>query len=365
MKILKQIIYVIAVIFIIAFLFCKLWLPLGAKADKERQNEYQKRAKNYQKNRFKNLKSFQMIYRVEKGQKDYILSQKKVIPQDNIPIQTPSLLKVLNKQAFTVTWLGHSSLLLQMHGLHILCDPVFSLRTSPVSFIGKKRFSALPLAIKDLPTIDIVMISHDHYDHLDYKTIKAIDKKVKYYVVPLGIENHLERWHIDSKKIISMAWWEKRQINGLTVVCTPARHYSIRNLDNGYCSLWSSWLLKDEYHQIFFSGDTGYDHHFCNIYQHYGAFDLVMMDCGQYDLRWKDTHMNPEQSYQAAKDLHAKNMLPIHWGAYRLANHPWDDPIERLMQVQDETVHILTPMIGQTFDLENIPLFLKWWEKIR
>lgn len=365
MKVFKQIIYTISIIFAAIFLFLKLWLPLGAKANKQRQKEYQKRAKNYQKNKFKNTRSFQMIYKVEKGQKDSILSQKKAIPQNAIPVQTPSLLKSLNSQSLTITWLGHSSLLIQMHGMHILCDPVFSLRTSPVSFIGEKRFSDLPLKIKDLPPIDIVMISHDHYDHLDYATIKAIDKKVKYYIVPLGIENHLERWNIATNRIIAMSWWEEKQINGLTIACTPARHYSIRNLNNRYCSLWCSWLLKDKYHQIFVSGDTGYDNHFHDIYQHYGSFDLVMMDCGQYDLKWKETHMNPEQSYQAAKDLHAKNILPIHWGAYRLANHPWDDPIERITYINDKTVHVLTPMIGQTFALDRLPSFSKWWKKIK
>ena len=223
----------------------------------------------------------------------------------------------------------------------------------------------MPLTINELPSIDIVFISHDHYDHLDYKTIKALDKKVRYYIVPLGIENHLERWHISSNKIITMAWWEEKQINGLTVVCTPARHYSIRNINNRYCSLWSSWVLKDQYHQIFMSGDTGYDSHFLDIYHRFGCFDLVMMDCGQYDIKWKSTHMTPEQSYQAAKDLHAKNILPIHWGAYRLASHPWDDPIERITEIDDQTVHILTPMIGQTFELDNMPIFMKWWKKIK
>lgn len=365
MKAFKRVIYIFNFIFAGILLFLKLWVPFGAKANKQRQKEYQQRTRNYQKNKFNNIKPFQMIYKVKKGQKDYILSQKGVVPRDTIPIQKPSLYKDLNQQSLTITWLGHSSLLIQMQGMNILSDPVFSLKTSPVSFIGKKRFSTLPMSIQDLPVIDIVMISHDHYDHLDYHTIKAIDKIVRYYVVPLGVENHLERWHIAANKIISMAWWEEKQINGLTIGCTPARHYSIRNIDNIYHSLWSSWVLKDQYQQIFISGDTGYDSHFQNIYQRYGAFDLVMMDCGQYDLKWESSHMNPEQSYQAAKDLHARMMLPIHWGAYQLANHPWDDPIERIMHIQNKTVQILTPLMGQTFDLENIPLFYKWWEKIR
>ena len=264
------------------------------------------------------------------------------------------------------TWLGHSSLLMQIHGMNILIDPVFSNRASPGSFIGPSRYSDLPITACDLPNIDIVVISHDHYDHLDYNTIKEIDSKVELYVVPLGVENHLERWGVDGKKIINMAWWEEININGLMIECTPARHYSSRNMIfDKFNTLWASWVFIDEYHKVYESGDSGFDTHFEDIHNKYGYFDLAFIEAGQYNNRWKDIHMTPEESVEAGKILGAKYIMPIHWGAYVLADHPWDDSASRFtIKAKEENIQYITPMVGETIRYTDNMNTNNWWEEI-
>ena len=266
---------------------------------------------------------------------------------------------------FRVTWFGHSSLLLQMHGLNILIDPVFSEVISPVSWVGSKRFSHPPVSVEDLPEIDILLLSHDHYDHLDYDVIKKIDKKVSKYIVPLGVENHLKRWKVKKDKIQNMAWWEETEISGLKIACTPAQHFSGRKLVDNMATLWGSWVFKDEFHQIFESGDSGFNTHWQKIHEKYGDFDFVMMECGQYDVQWPLVHSFPEQSVEAVKILGAKIALPIHWGAIVLSRHGWDDSVERfLLAAEKEEITVITPYIGQTANLETPALFTeRWWRR--
>ena len=364
-RILKILVITILIVLLIAFLFLKLWIPLGGKVSKEDKNDYSKRANNYKNGKFYNENDFQKIYGATSA--NNFISKKGTIPTDEIPTMKPTFLSKPSVDELNITWFGHSTLLMQMHGMNILIDPVFSSYTSPISFVGPSRFSKLPIDIDSLPKVDIVVISHDHYDHLDYKTIKELDKKVDKYVVPLGVENHLERWEIDKDKIINMAWWEEIQINGLTIGCTPARHYSTRNfIFDSYNTLWASWVFADEYHKVFESGDTGFDNHFQKIYEKYGSFDLALLDSGQYDYKWRDTHMTPEQAVQAGIDLSAKVIMPIHWGAYKLANHPWDDPVERFSkEAEKQNLKYITPRIGQTITYENDMSTDKWWVNIK
>ena len=363
-KVLGMIIISILFIFLIVFAFLNLWIPFGGTVTKEDRNDYQNRSNNYKNGKFYNENNFQKIY--SNGVNNFV-SKKRSVPIDEIPTMKPVFLSDPSKEELNITWFGHSSLLLQMHGMNILIDPVFSDYTSPISFIGPSRFSKLPIELKDLPDIDIVIISHDHYDHLDYETIKLIDKKVDKYVVPLGVENHLERWKVDNNKIINMSWWEEIEINGLTIGCTPSRHYSTRNfvLDSND-TLWASWVLIDEYHKVYESGDTGYDNHFKEIFEKYGEFDLSLLDSGQYDFRWKSTHMNPEEAVQAGKDLKSKVIMPIHWGAFKLANHPWDDPVERFSKESEkQNIKYITPRIGQTINYVSNMDTDKWWINIK
>lgn len=359
-----MVLIVIVIILLLVFLFLKLWVPFGGSVSKEDRINYLSRASNYKNEKFYNQKEFKKIH--SSGENNFI-SKKADVPIDEIPTMRPSFLSNPSISELDVTWLGHSSLLLQMQGMNILIDPVFSSCTSPISFIGPSRFSKLPIEINALPNIDIVVISHDHYDHLDYETIKAIDKKVNKYIVPLGVEKHLERWDVDNKKIINMVWWEEVEINGLTIACTPARHYSSRTfVFDGNSTLWASWVFANQYYKVFESGDTGYDKHFREIYDKYGEFDIAMLDSGQYDYKWRDTHMTPEQAVQAGIDLRAKVIMPIHWGAYKLANHPWDDPVERFSkEAEKQNLKYITPRIGQTITYESDMSTDKWWVNIK
>lgn len=358
---------IVIVILAAAVLFLRLWPAFGARASQKKMEAYEKRAANFHDGIFYNKEDFSVMRDVEKGVINEPLSHKGNMPEKEIPAAQPAWKEKTHKADLTVTWFGHSSLLIQMEGMNILIDPIFSERSSPVSFVGSKRFSKPPVTLDDLPEIDILIISHDHYDHLDYNVIKQMKDSVKHFIVPLGVENHLERWGVPADNIQEMAWWEEVEIAGLTIGCTPARHYSGRSLNDRFASLWASWVLKGSVYQIFESGDTGFGNHFEKIHDKYGDFDFVLLDCAQYDVRWPDVHMNPEESYEAARTLGAKWLMPIHWGAFRLAEHPWDDPAERMLAAAGENAdHLVTPKIGETVDIQNLTEWTKrWWQDIK
>ena len=362
------IIGVLAVIALAGVLFVKLYPGIADfSASAEDRADYSARAANYDGSAFQNEHDFQMMQRVVEGAVDGIVSTKGTTPQESIPTMTPTWKTDPAEDELSFTWLGHSSLLIQMHGMNILFDPVFSEYASPVSFTGNKRFSDVPMAMEDIPEIDILILTHDHYDHLDRSTITALDSRVKQYIVPLGVEYRLMRFGVSREKITNMAWWEELDINGLTVACTPARHYTGRYIIDAGKTLWASFVLKHEYHQVFESGDTGYDTHFEDIHNKYGDFDLVFMEGAQYSLHWPSLHMNPEEAGAAVRTLGAEYVVPIHWGTFRLANHPWDDSVVRLVLALDGSgVPVITPQIGETVTLEGIDQFqTRWYETIQ
>lgn len=367
-KWIKAIIILLVVLMILllaALLFLKLWPAFGGRASAEEQKDYEARAENYRDGKFYNDGDFQIVRETEQTD-EYIMSGKGTKPEGEIPVAEPAFDEELPEDEVRVTWFGHSSLLLQMHGMNILIDPVFSERSSPVSFAGNKRFSHPPVEAGELPSIDLLILSHDHYDHLDYNVIKEIDGKVDRYIVPLGVENHLERWGVEEKKIRNMAWWEETTVGGLTVGCTPARHYSGRSLNDQFATLWASWVFQDEYHKVFESGDSGYGSQYEKIHEKYGDFDFVMTDCAQYDVNWPEVHMFPEEAIQAAQTLGAKAAMPIHWGAFTLANHPWDDSVERFVAAGEQAgLQIVTPQIGETMNLNSMENSMKrWWKDV-
>lgn len=264
-----------------------------------------------------------------------------------------------------VTWFGHSASMLEIDGKRLLLDPMFGSAPSPFPWIGGKRYSKeLPFQLDELPSIDAVIFSHDHYDHLDYGTIRKLRNHVKQFFVPIGVGSHLERWGIKSDHIVELDWWDEVKWAGLTLACTPARHFSGRSLNDRNASLWCSWCIRGRVSHIFFSGDSGYGPHFKGIGELYGPFDLTLMECGQYDPRWAPIHMLPEETVQAHLDVKGKWLLPIHWGAFTLSFHEWTDPINRVTNCgKQRNVPIVTPKIGETFlvEGESFPSST-WWE---
>ena len=362
--------FVGVIIFVVVFalIFIRIIPSFGyMSVTKTEQEDYAKRTSNYRNGKFENEHEFSVMEKVPEGAEDGVLSEKGTTPEDEIPTETPLFLSDFSANEITYTWLGHSTLLIQIDGKNILVDPILSDISSPVSFVGNKRFSKVPIEADELPEIDIVLYTHDHFDHLDYPTLKKIDSRVKQYVVPLGVENHLERFGVDKSKISNMAWWESETYGDLTIACTPARHYSGRYMLDNFSTLWCSYALLTENHKIFLSGDTGYDDHFKQIHEKYGDFDIVFTDGAQYDLRWPSVHMNPEEAYKSLEILGAEYAVPVHWAAFRLANHPWDDSVQRLVKAAENgNVTILTPKLGETMKLENLDDYQeRWYEQIQ
>ncbi|MDR0220185.1 MAG: MBL fold metallo-hydrolase [Lachnospiraceae bacterium] len=348
--------------FLLVFLFFTFYPSVGRYPTKEMRQEYAKRTPYYVDGKFRNMNEYNMTggnRASEKGEH--------ITPNGQIPVIKRDEIAPAPETELAITWLGHSSLLLQMGGMNILIDPVFSQVPSPVSFIGQKRFSEKPLAPEDLPDIDVALISHGHYDHLDYQSILQIDDKVKQYVVPLGTDSYLRGWGVDESKIANMAWWEDMQINGVRFAFVPAMHYAIRNPFRAGQTWWGGFVLNDGQHTVYFTGDSGYDEKiFSEVFERYGAIDLFLPDTGQYNTAWPQSHMNPAQAFAAAKTLEAKWVMPIHWGAFVLSNHNWNDPPQLITkQAENSPINIATPRIGETVLYGEIADYQKrWWEGI-
>jgi len=265
-----------------------------------------------------------------------------------------------------VRWLGHSTVLIRMEGKTLITDPIFSDRASPFQFMGPKKFDyEIEYCAQDLPKIDAVLISHDHYDHLDYHTIKKLKNKVNYFYVPLGVKAHLLKWGVDESKIIALDWYQENQLDEIKLTLAPARHFSGRTLSDRNQTLWGGWIIQSTEKSIYFSGDTGYTAWFKKTGERYGPFDLALMECGAYNKRWATVHMMPEESIQAAMDLRAKAYLPIHNSKFNLSFHPWQEPLERaLSSIESRGMNLITPVIGRPFKLNgNLPQ-KRWWQSL-
>lgn len=264
-----------------------------------------------------------------------------------------------------VTWFGHSSTLVEIDGLRLLTDPAWSERVGPVHFVGPTRWYPPPFAAETLPPIDAVLISHDHFDHLDYATVVALSSRVSRFVVPLGIGAHLEYWGIPRDKIVELDWWEQTTVGTVAIHCTPARHASGRFVNDKDGTLWASWSLIGPQHRVFFSGDTGLFPAMKRIGEELGPFDLTMIEVGQYHGAWPDWHIGPEQAVEAHQLLRGKVFLPIHWGLFALAYHSWTEPIERAVanaRVRGAT--IATPRPNESFEPQSALPTERWWPEI-
>lgn len=280
-------------------------------------------------------------------------------PGQDLPHLTP----VLNSELGTkITWFGHSSYLIQLDQLKVLVDPVFSKSTSPFTFIGNKSYGGTDfIHAEDFEELDVVVISHDHYDHLDYQSILKLKGKVKHFLVSAGVAPHLIKWGVAADQITELAWGEQAEISGLRFTACPGRHFSGRTFKRNQ-SLWSAFVLESPKHKLFLGGDSGYDSHFKTIGDAYGPFDLALLECGQYNAYWPDIHMFPEQTVQAAKDLKAKVLMPVHWGKFSLALHDWDEPVTRVVKSADGAGQkITTPLLGEAVILDVYYPDAQWW----
>jgi L-ascorbate metabolism protein UlaG (beta-lactamase superfamily) len=286
-------------------------------------------------------------------------------PNQAIPFVKTDL-KSLPNDSTSIVWFGHSSYLLHTAGKNILVDPVFSGNASPVSFFGKNYEGSNQYSVDDLPNIDILIITHDHYDHLDYPTIKKLLPKVHKVVTSLGVGEHLEYWGYAANQITELEWWEQTTLlDSISITATPARHFSGRGFKRNQ-AFWSSFVLKTASEQIYIGGDSGYDSHFKEIGAKFGSFDFVLLECGQYNSFWKYIHMMPEEVALAAQELNAKVLMPVHWSKFSLALHPWYEPIDRVTAAAQKLgIIYTTPQIGQKVVLNQPLPNSRWWDTLK
>jgi L-ascorbate metabolism protein UlaG (beta-lactamase superfamily) len=297
-------------------------------------------------------------------QKFFFEKSKNNKPPHPLPSKKTDLLN-LDPAKNILVWFGHSSYFMQIDGKKFLVDPVFSGAASPLSFTTRSFPGSDVYTTTDIPEIDYLIITHDHWDHLDYKTIINLKPKVNLVITGLGVAPHLESWGYASSKIIELDWNENASLqNGFSVTAVPARHFSGRTFTRNK-SLWNAFVLQTPTLKLFIGGDSGYGAHFETTGKKFGPFDLAVLECGQYNLYWKYIHMMPEEVVKAAIDLQAKNILPVHWAKFSLSLHDWDEPIKRVTaKAERKNISVIHPMIGEEVDLRNFNTFSKWWELV-
>jgi len=288
-------------------------------------------------------------------------------PEGEIPIVS------LNKDSFQgapaqglmVRWLGHSTVLIEMSGRWVLIDPVLNQYASPVPGVTR-RFSKAPIRVEDLPHIDAVVISHDHYDHLEKDTVVFLSRRGAVFFVPSKVGQYIRKWGVPSGQIRELSWWEEFRFETLTFICVPACHFSGRGLFDRNETLWAGWIVRSDTRSLYYSGDTGYANHFAAIGERYGPFDLTLIKIGAYNEAWPYIHVDPEQAVKAHIEVKGKVLLPVHWATFTLALHPWDEPIIRAMKATKQNqVRIVTPIIGELVDIDKPIENRNWWEKVK
>jgi L-ascorbate metabolism protein UlaG (beta-lactamase superfamily) len=265
------------------------------------------------------------------------------------------------------TWLGHSTVLIEIDGLRVLTDPVWGARASPSRLAGPKRFQPVPVPLPALPDIDLVVISHDHYDHLDYPTLRQLARMAVPIVTSLGVGAHLESWGVPAQRIFELDWWESHTLarSALTVTASPSQHFSGRTLRSRNTSLWSSFVIRGERHCVFFSGDTGFTEEYRDIRARLGPFDLVMLEVGAFHPAWGDMHLGPDNALKALALLGGGAFLPVHWGTFCLAMHDWDQPAEALYaRAASLSAPLLMPRLGEPIEPTRPLRLTPWWRDV-
>lgn len=283
-----------------------------------------------------------------------------------VPVRpTPATFAALPASGLRVTWFGHSSVLVEIDGKRVLTDPIWSERASPVGWAGPRRWFAPPIALAQLPAIDAVVISHDHYDHLDRATIQALNRGATRFIVPLGIGAHLERWGVPAPRIVELDWWQRAQIGDLAIVATPARHATGRTSTSSNRVLWAGFALIGVRHRVWYSGDTGYLPEFAAIGARLGPFDLTLIESGQYDPAWPDNHLSPELATKTHQLVRGKRLLPVHWALFGLAPHGWTESVERtIVAARAAGVSLALPRPGESIEPERIIPSTPWWPQV-
>ncbi len=323
-----------------------------------------KKLSNYSEGRFQNIDSSGIDLKKAGWAKIFKTLRDRpanIRPPAPLPVVKSDLNTAYKKP--TVIWFGHSTFLIKTAKANILVDPNFSSYAGPTSWFVKAFDGSEVYSVKDLPPIDVLLISHDHYDHLDYKTVKQLQSKVKHVVVPMGIGSHFRYWGYAADQVHELNWHQSYQLpSGLSVTITPSRHESGRLLAKQK-TLWGSFVIQMDNYKLFYSGDSGYGRHYKQIGKQYGPFDLAIMECGQYNKLWPRNHMFPEQTAQAAEDLKAQMILPVHWGKFAESNHPWNESVKRLLPAADALqIPVTIPQLGQPYSVGNAPLRVHWFD---
>ncbi|MDR2410976.1 MAG: MBL fold metallo-hydrolase [Bacteroidales bacterium] len=356
---------IIAIIIVGVIIF--IHQPKFGSTPKGERKERIEHSPNYRDGKFQNLSHTPQIILDEglfTALTDFFFTKTERKPEKPIPADKIDLYSLDIKEDILV-WFGHSSCFVQLKGKRILIDPVFSQAASPLFFINKPFKGTDIYSATDIPDIDYLIITHDHWDHLDYPTIKTLKSRIKQVICPLGAGAHFERWRFNKENIIEMDWEEKAVLSPeFELYCLPARHFSGRGF-NLKQSLWASFLLKTSDFTLYIGGDGGYDTHFADIGNRFGEIDLALLENGQYNEKWRYIHMLPEQTLKAGKDLRAKTVFPVHNSKFALGQHAWDEPLRTLTQLHhDNDFRLITPKIGQIVYLKDtLQLFEHWWEE--
>ncbi len=342
---------------------------LGAEQGKGRSEAFEGTG-HYAHGKFVNQVPTDMSMRIDRLvpmlRRYYLTSVPDKFPPGPLPMLRPDPAALASRDTAIarVTWFGHSACLLEIAGRKILFDPMFGQVPAPLPFLSTHRFNpVLPVDPDALPHLDAIVLSHDHYDHLDYGSILKLKGKTDRFFAPLGVGAHLERWGVDGQAIRELDWGDSTAFAGIGFICAPARHFSGRGLRDNSATLWASWIIKAGGKTIYFSGDSGYGPHFREIGRRYGPFDFAMIECGQYDAQWPAIHMRAAEAVQAAREIGTKLMMPIHWAAFALALHPWYEPARTITEkAKAAGMPVVIPELGEAVPLDGGKLpDAVWW----